>query len=231
MERRRARRFVRRVDRAAGLRPEGRRSVAPARPEQRCSAEFRDAAAVPRLLAAPALRQEWQEPARPAFPDGSHRGSDLTAQHPAHPSAAAAPTARALQAAAGEAPRVPQALAAQPKAAEAARAEQDAAVGPQPAVALDAEVLRPVAAAARDAVAVVPRQVAEAAQALAALLPGAEAVRVSEVRRRAARDEAPGVRLSAAVSAAPLCLPEARLAPSASARSAHARESLRIAQP
>jgi hypothetical protein len=155
--RRQASRFVRRVARTVELRPEGHRSVA--QQEQRCSAGFRDAAAVLRLevrcqRAAPALRRGQQEQARQGV-----QAADLC---PARPSVAAArmvrvlpkaaevtvaqpraagavvqrlvpPAVRAVAAAQGV-PRVPEASAARPKAAGVARAEWGAAVGPQPVV-------------------------------------------------------------------------------------------------
>jgi hypothetical protein len=73
-----------------------------------------------------------------------------------------------------------------------------------------------------------------AAQAEAAVLPGARAGRgAAEAPQRAARGAAPGVLLLAAAWAAlpSIRCQEGRLAPSAPAQSAHAREGLRTAQP
>jgi hypothetical protein len=133
---------------------------------------------------------------------------------------------------------VPSALAVQPKVAPGALAEWDAAAGPQRVAGSGAaEVLLPEVAAALDVAAVVPRQVAGAARgaAEAELRPAAEAVPdvAAEVRQRAARG-AQGEPLSAAAwAAAPLStrLRGDRPVPSPPARSAHAKESLRIAQP
>jgi hypothetical protein len=137
--------------------------------------------------------------------------------------------------AAAEAPReqaVPRAVAAQPKVAQAVR---DAAAVPQLVAASVAVGPPPEERAGQDVVAVLPREVA------AERLPGAArdaaaerlqaAVRVAEVRLRAARGAA--ARPSAAAWAAPLSTRprEVRLAPSPWVRSAHARERLRTAQP
>ena len=89
-----------------------------------------------------------------------------------------------------------------------------------------AEVVQRRAAAERAAAAVLP-QAAVAAGRLPGAAPGAE-----EVPQQAARGEVPAVRPSAAAWVALPCLQEqARPAPSPRERSAHARKSLRIAQP
>jgi hypothetical protein len=143
---------------------------------------------------------------------------------------------------AAEVPReevAPQAVAVRPKAVPAA---WGAAAGPQQAAGLDAEVvLQPEAAAGPDVAAVAPRQVAER---------GAEVVRLqvaealdAEVARLPAAVLDAGVRLRAGrgeevplLAAAWAGLPSTRCrgdqpAPSARARSAHARRQLRTAQP
>jgi hypothetical protein len=139
----------------------------------------------------------------------------------------------ALAEAAAEAQReeeVPPALAVQPKVAPGVLAAWDAAAGPQPVVAsVAAGVRQPEAAAAPDVVVALPQA---AVRAVAAVLqPGAAPV--AEVRQRAARG-VQGEPLSAAAWAAvPLSTrPRGdRPAPSPPARSAHATESLPIAQP
>lgn len=127
---------------------------------------------------------------------------------------------------------VPPALAARPKVAPGVLAEWDAAAEPQPAVASGAAGVRqPEEAAVQGvAVAALPQGVARAVAA-AVRQPGA--VQVAEVRRRVVRG-AQGEPLSApAWAAVPLStrLRGARPAPSPPARSAHAKERLRIAQP
>jgi hypothetical protein len=132
----------------------------------------------------------------------------------------------------------PLASAVQPKAAPEVLAVWDAAVGPQPVAVWDVAVgPQPVAGSVAAGV----RQPEEgAAPDAAERLPGVarvavaerrRAARVAEVRRRAGPGEA--ARPSAAAWAAPLStrLRADRPAPSPLARSAHARKSLRIAQP
>jgi hypothetical protein len=194
--------------------------------------------------------------ARVAVPAGPHQESEMPAQRLAHPSAAAARTVRALQvamqpvaglqpaepraalrleepavraAAAAEVPRVPQASAVQPRAARVAQAVRDAVAVPQRGAAPVAEVRPPEEEAVPDVVAAALPQAAVRAAGVAVRLRGAEQDAAAQ-QQAAARDEARGVLLLAAVWAAPLCLQEARLAPSARARSARARESLRTGQ-
>jgi hypothetical protein len=152
---------------------------------------------------------------------------------------------------------VPRVSAVQPQAARAGLAASgvvvpplegrvagwDAAAEPRQVAVSDAAVLRPEEAAAEQGVAgVQPRE--EAAERDVAVLPqvaaqGAVAagrrpgaVPVSEVLRRAARDEPQEVLPSAAaLAAAHPCLRALQLAPSPLVRSARARADLRIAQP
>jgi hypothetical protein len=135
-----------------------------------------------------------------------------------------------------EAQQVPRVLAAQPQAAPAAAAVWDVVVVPQPAAESAGVARRPEAAAVPGVAEVVPRRAAAPASVEAVRRRGAPAGVPDEagVRRRGARDEARGALLLAAAWGAVLpsirCQ-EGRLAPSARARSARARESLRIAQP
>jgi hypothetical protein len=133
---------------------------------------------------------------------------------------------------------VPRAVAVRPKVAQAV---WGAAAVPQPVAASVAVELPPEERAGQDVAAALLQEVAAgerlpevARDEVAERLPEARqaAVRVSEVRLRAAPDE-PEVLPSAAAWAAPLSirLREARPAPSPWARSAHARERLRTAQP
>jgi hypothetical protein len=137
-----------------------------------------------------------------------------------------------------EAQQVPRVLAAQPQAAPEAAAVWDVVVVPQPAAESAGVARRPEAAAAAvpGVAEVVPRRAAAPASVEAVRRRGAPAGVPDEaaVRRRGARDEARGALLLAAAWGAVLpsirCQ-EGRLAPSARAQSARARESLRIAQP
>jgi hypothetical protein len=245
MERHRASRFVRRADQAVERHPEGRRSVA--RQEPRCSAGFRDAAAVLRLevrrqRAAPALRQGQHEPARRGVP-----GAD---PYPARLSAAAARKVRALRAtealgaqrlaqaerlappallaaeasAVQEAQQVLRVAAAQPRAVPEV---WDVAVVQRPAAEPAGAVRRLEVAAVQDVAAAAPWLAAGPASAAGRLR--AAGVLDAAVQRRAARD-AQGVLLSAAAWAV---LPWIRqgdlLGPSA--RVAHARRQLPTARP
>jgi hypothetical protein len=128
---------------------------------------------------------------------------------------------------------------------EGPEAERGAAAGPRPAAGLAAAVLLLAEEAGLDAVgAVLPRAAGEVprqaeARAAGVLLPGEqagvelpqEARAAEEVRRRAARDEAPAARpLAVAWAAAHPCLQElAWPVPSPWVRSGHARNS-RIAR-
>jgi hypothetical protein len=222
------------------------------RQEQRCSAGFRDAAAVLRLEVQPqlgglALRRAPQEPAR--------RGGPAADLCPAHPSAAAARKARALRAteeagamvaqrwaqaerlappalqaakaqAAREAQRAARVSAAQPQAAPEV---WDVAVVPQPAAERAGAVRRLEVAAVPDVVAAVPRRAAGPASV--AVRPRAAGVLDAGAPRPGAR-AVQAARLSAAAWAAPpstRCQGD-RLAPSEQARSAHAWICLRTAQ-
>jgi hypothetical protein len=125
----------------------------------------------------------------------------------------------------------PQALAARPKAVPGVLAVLDAAAGPQRAGApVAVGVQQPEAAAVRVAAVEVQPQGAALAGVAAVQRPGA--VQVAGVRRRVARG-AQAVLPSAPASAAALSTQHRgdRPAPSPQARSAHAQESLRIAQP
>jgi hypothetical protein len=125
----------------------------------------------------------------------------------------------------------PQALAAQPKAALEVLAEWDAAAGPQPvAASVAAGVRQPEEAAGQDAAVAVQRRAAGQAVAAAVRLRVAEAPDAA-ARRRAARGAQGALPSAAAWAGLPWtrCRGD-RPAPSARARSAHAREGLRTAQ-
>jgi hypothetical protein len=195
-------------------------------------------------------RPEYPEAARPGVLVDPYRG------RPARPSAAAAPKVRALQATeeaeAMVAPRLAQAERLAPAAlqvAEAAAVQEaqqvlgvaaaqpqaapevwDVAVAPQPAAEEPAGAVRPLEAAAVQDVAAVQRRVAGPVS-VAVRLRGA-GVLDAAVLRRAAPDAQGGLLLAAAWAA----LPSIRCrgdqpAPSARARSAHARRALRTARP
>jgi hypothetical protein len=124
----------------------------------------------------------------------------------------------------------PLALAAQPKVEPGVLAEWDAAAGPQLVVASGAAGVRqPEEAAVPDVAAVALPQGVARAVAAGVRQPGA--ARVAEVRLRAARDAQGVLPLAAAWAAVPLStrLRADRPVPSPPARSAHAREVLRIA--
>jgi hypothetical protein len=131
---------------------------------------------------------------------------------------------------------VPRAVAARPKVV---RAVWDAAAVPQPVAASVAVGLPPEEQAGPDVVAALPQEVAAgerlpgvARDAAAERLQEVPAVRVSEVPLRVAPDEPEVLPSAAAWAALPSTrLREVRLVPSPWARSAHARERLRTAQP
>jgi hypothetical protein len=140
------------------------------------------------------------------------------------------------------------ASAAQPTAAREEEVAPDVVVGRQPAVeSAEVAARRREAAAVRGAAEVVQRRAAGPASVEAVRLRGAQVAApdaeeapqraapagvrdAAGVLRRVARDEARGVLLLAAAWAGPLYPQAARLAPSARARSAHARGCLRTAQ-
>ena len=155
--------------------------------------------------------------------------------------------AGAVAVAVREVPQAPQVAAAQPRAAPEV---WDAVVGRQPAAGSAAGAARqPEAAAVQDVAAAEQRQAAGPAAAAAPLrgaevavpdaeeapLRGAEAEGLdaaAEVLRRVARDGPGAPLLAAAWAGLPSTrLQGGRLAPSARARSAHARRCLRTAQP
>jgi hypothetical protein len=156
------------------------------------------------------------------------------AQRRAEPMKVLRPAGRAEGAAAALPEQVArQALAVRPKAVPGVPAVSAEAAAPQPEAASGAAGLLPEERAAVQGVAAEVPQLAAEQAAVAVRLRGERAGPVSEVLRRAARG-AQGEPLSAAAWAAdPLStrLREDRPAPSAPARSAHAKESLRIAQP
>jgi hypothetical protein len=147
----------------------------------------------------------------------------------------------AVAAAVREAQQAPQVSAVRPKAAPGELAAWDAAAGPQRVAELDAEVRQPEVAAAQGAAGVVQRQAAGPALVVVRLRV-AEALGAVAVRRRAAEVLDAAVPQPAARGAAVRLLAAAwaglpstrrrgdRPAPSARARSAHARGCLRTAQ-
>jgi hypothetical protein len=200
----------------------------------------------PSVVAAPKvrvlLRVELKERAqRLAEPEAQQPAEPMKVLRPAEPAGWAEAAAVALPEQVAR-----QALAVRPKAVPGVLAVWDAAAAPQPEAASGAAGLLPEERAAGQGVAgavpqraagqgvaeAVPQPAAEQA-AVAVRLRGEQAGPVSEVRRRVARG-AQGEPLSAAAWAAvPLStrLRGDRPAPSPPARSAHAKESLRIAQP
>jgi hypothetical protein len=164
------------------------------------------------------LRQEALRPAEPAVQAG-----EAEPQQEVQPASAARPRAARVElAVSGAGALRPEAVAVWDAAAgpqPGAAAVWDAAAGPQPGAAAVQGV----------AVAALPQAAVARAAVGAARRPGAAPV--SEVLRRAGRDEAEPL-LAAAWAALPSTRPAGeRLAPSTPARSAHARGRLRTAQP
>jgi hypothetical protein len=134
---------------------------------------------------------------------------------------------------------VPPASVGQPTAVPGEVVAPDVAVGRQPAAESAGVVARRLEAAAGPVAAAAVRlrgaRVAapDAEEAPQRAAQAEVRVSVAVAPRRVGRDAAPGVLLSAAAWAAPLStrFQEDRLVPSPPARSAHVRESLRIAQP